>query len=303
MIDGLIAVWKEQDFTSHDVVAKLRGILHQKKIGHTGTLDPKAEGVLLVGLGIGTRVCDLLPDKTKIYEAEITLGTATDTEDIWGTIEREESVDVAEDAFREAILSFKGTYMQTPPMYSAKKINGQKLYDLARQGKVVERQAVPVTIHEISVHSVAGTKAVFTVECSQGTYIRTLCVDIGKKLGVPACMSRLTRVSAGGFGKEQALTLSQIEQVRDEGRVSEYVIPVDQALGMYPALTVSESYTKPLLNGNAFVPRALNAFWKAQEGLYRVYLEDGTFIGVYEWSAERRLFVPYKIFYRTGGSQ
>ncbi len=303
MIDGLIAVWKEQDFTSHDVVAKMRGILRQKKIGHTGTLDPKAEGVLLVGLGIGTRACNLLPDKTKIYEAEITLGMATDTEDIWGTVEKEETVNVTKEAFEEAICSFQGTYMQTPPMYSAKKINGQKLYDLARQGKIVERQAVPVTIHQITVHSVCDNKAVFSVECSQGTYIRTLCVDIGKKLGVPACMSRLTRTSAGGFSRAQALTLSELEQVRGEGRVLEYVIPVEEALSMYPALYVSEEHSKPLLNGNSFAPRALNAPWKKAEGLYRVWLESGIFIGIYEWSDEKRLFIPHKIFYRTGGNE
>ncbi len=303
MIDGLIAIWKEQDFTSHDVIAKMRGILRQKKIGHTGTLDPKAEGVLLVGLGIGTRACNLLPDKTKIYEAEITLGIAADTEDIWGNIETEKAVSVTKEAFEEAICSFQGTYMQTPPMYSAKKINGQKLYDLARQGKVVERQAVPVTIHQISVHSVCGNKAVFSVECSQGTYIRTLCVDIGKKLGVPACMSRLTRTSAGGFDRTQALTLSELEKVRDENRVQEYVIPVEEALSMYPALYVSQENSKPLLNGNSFSPKALKTPLSRKEGMYRVWLEDGTFIGIYEWVSDKRLFVPHKIFYRTGGDQ
>lgn len=301
MIDGMMAVWKEPDFTSHDVVAKLRGILHQKKIGHTGTLDPKAEGVLVVGLGTGTRACDLLPDATKVYEAQMILGIATDTEDIWGTPYIQEDVSVEEEEFRKAILSFQGTYLQTPPMYSAKKVGGRKLYDLARQGKVVEREAVPVTIDNLEIRSITSNCAEFTVTCSAGTYIRTLCADIGKKLGTAACMSRLTRSSAGGFTKDQALTLSQIEQARDQGKLAEYVIPVDQALSCYPSLCVSAGFTKSLINGNAFPPEALAEPASKSGELYRVYLEKVGFIGIFRWSDRNRMFVPYKIFYRAGG--
>ena len=205
--NGLIAVWKEQGYTSHDVVAKLRGILHQKKIGHTGTLDPQAKGVLAVGLGLGTKTFDLLPDHWKTYEAEVTFGVQTDTEDIWGTILNTHDVFKTPEEITQAICSFEGTYDQVPPMYSAKKIDGKKLYQLAREGKIVERKAVPVTLKDIQVLSVKDNKARFIVTCSAGTYIRTLCVDIGKKLGCEACMSSLTRVMAGGFSKEQALTL------------------------------------------------------------------------------------------------
>ncbi len=191
--NGLIAVWKEQGYTSHDVVAKLRGILHQKKIGHTGTLDPQAKGVLAVGLGLGTKTFDLLPDHWKTYEAEVTFGVQTDTEDIWGTILNTHDVFKTPEEITQAICSFEGTYDQVPPMYSAKKIDGKKLYQLAREGKIVERKAVPVTLKDIQVLSVKDNKARFIVTCSAGTYIRTLCVDIGKKLGCEACMSSLNK--------------------------------------------------------------------------------------------------------------
>ncbi|MBQ8638183.1 MAG: tRNA pseudouridine(55) synthase TruB [Lachnospiraceae bacterium] len=300
MIDGMIAVWKEKDFTSHDVVAKMRGILRQKKIGHTGTLDPKAEGVLVVGLGMGTRACDLLPDKTKTYEAEMLLGVETDTEDIWGTVLREEDVCVSSDAFCDAILSFQGTYLQTPPMYSAKKINGQKLYDLARKGKIVERSAVPVTIHQIQIRKLEGNRAAFSVTCSAGTYIRTLCVDIGKKLGVPAVMTALTRTDAGGFTSNQALTLKQMEEARDNGTLLNHVIPVDQALTCYPMVTVGKAFGKQLKNGNSFLESALTALPDQDSEYYRVYLEEDGFIGVFRRLEDKRTYKPHKMFLSVG---
>lgn len=301
MIDGLIAVWKERDFTSHDVVAKLRGILHQKKIGHTGTLDPKAEGVLVVGLGAGTRACGLLPDKSKKYRAGIRLGIATDTQDIWGTAVQEEKVCADREAFEKAILSFRGTYLQTPPMYSAKKVNGKKLYELARKGQVIERKPVPVTIHSIDILSVGQDEALFEVCCSEGTYIRTLCEDIGKKLGVSACMNSLTRLEAGGFTEKQALTLDQIEQAKEEGRLDSCIVAVDQALSCYPAAEARTEWEKPLINGNSVEKNALKNFSEKPDGIYRIYLEKGTFIGLYEWSETRGFFTPYKMFFRAGG--
>ena len=300
-MDGLLAVWKEKDFTSHDVVAKLRGILHQKKIGHTGTLDPQAEGVLAIGLGIGTRACPLLPDHTKTYEAELLLGTTTDTEDIWGTPIVSREIHVDPEQLREAILSFQGTYLQTPPMYSAKKVGGQKLCDLARKGKVVEREPVSVTIYEIRVHEATDCRASFCVTCSAGTYIRTLCTDIGRKLGVEACMTSLTRTAACGFSKEQALTLTQIEQARDNGTLEGHLIPVDRALSMWPAVTVTADWTKRLLNGNAFLASAAGLHLqdllpKEGEPLCRVYLEETGFIGVFRYEQESGLLRPFKMF-------
>ena len=182
MINGVINIYKERGFTSHDVVAKLRGILKQKKIGHTGTLDPDAEGVLPVCLGKGTRLCDMLTDHSKVYEAVLLLGQSTDTQDVSGTVLQEASVEVSEEEVREAIMSFVGPYDQIPPMYSALKVNGQKLCDLARAGKEVERKARPVEIYEIQIEEIYLPRVRMTVSCSKGTYIRTLCHDIGEKL-------------------------------------------------------------------------------------------------------------------------
>ena len=200
MFHGVINIYKEPGFTSHDVVAKLRGILRQKKIGHTGTLDPAAEGVLPVCLGKGTKLCDLLTDKRKTYQAVLLLGTETDTQDMTGTILSEKPTEqLTEPAVRGAAESFVGPYMQVPPMYSALKVNGKKLYELARAGKEVERAARPVEIYDLQIDAVELPRVTMTVTCSKGTYIRTLCHDIGEKLGCGGCMEKLirTRVDRG----------------------------------------------------------------------------------------------------------
>ena len=183
MINGIVNVYKEKGFTSFDVVAKMRGIFKQKKIGHTGTLDPDAEGVLPVCLGRATKVCDLLTDKDKEYETVLLLGVVTDTQDLTGEALERKEVNASEKEVKSAILSFVGEYMQVPPMYSALKVNGQKLCDLARKGVTVERKARPVTIHGIEILSVDLPEVRMRVHCSKGTYIRTLCQDIGEKLG------------------------------------------------------------------------------------------------------------------------
>ena len=208
-MDGIINVYKEKGFTSHDVVAKLRGILRMKKIGHTGTLDPAAEGVLPVCLGKGTRLCDMLTDKTKTYRAVLLLGQETDTQDTTGVVQAEYPVHVTEEEVRKAIVSFLGDYMQIPPMYSALKVNGKKLYELARQGKEVERQARPVQILDIQIESIDLPRATFFVTCSKGTYIRTLCYDIGRKLGCGGCMESLLRTRVDRFELKDSLTLSR----------------------------------------------------------------------------------------------
>ena len=199
MVNGIINVYKEKGYTSFDVVAKLRGIFKQKKIGHTGTLDPDAEGVLPVCLGKATKVCDLLTDKSKEYEAVLLLGKVTDTQDITGTVLEEKDVKVTEEAVRETVLSFVGDYMQIPPMYSALKVNGKKLCDLAREGKTVERQARPVKILTIDILDVTLPRVRMRVHCSKGTYIRTLCQDIGEKLGCGGCMESLLRTQVSEF--------------------------------------------------------------------------------------------------------
>ena len=191
---GIIVIHKEKGFTSHDVVAKLRGILHMKKIGHTGTLDPDATGVLPVALGKGTKLVDLLTDKEKTYEAVLHLGIDTDTQDMSGTVLEEKPVNVTEEEVRKVLKSFVGEQLQIPPMYSALKVNGKKLYELAREGKTVERKARPVCFYEIEPLEFHLPLVKIRVTCSKGTYIRTLCHDIGEKLGCGGCMEELLQI-------------------------------------------------------------------------------------------------------------
>ena len=220
MIHGIINVYKEKGFTSHDVVAKLRGIVGQKKIGHTGTLDPDATGVLPVCLGKATKLCDLLTDKNKTYEAVLLLGKTTDTQDITGEVLEEKSTEaLTEEKVREAIEGFIGDYEQIPPMYSALKVNGKKLYELAREGKVIERKARLVKILDIQILEIDLPKVRMEVSCSKGTYIRTLCHDIGEKLGCGGCMESLIRTRVSTFRIEDAKTLDEIETLKQEGKV------------------------------------------------------------------------------------
>ena len=191
MYNGLINVYKEPGFTSMDAVAVLRGILKQKKIGHTGTLDPAAEGVLMVCLGNATKLCTFLEDKDKEYECRMLLGVTTDTEDTTGTVLEKKDVDCNEEEIVEAIKSFLGDIKQIPPMYSALKKDGKKLYELAREGKVIEREARDIKIFRIDIKEINIPYVTFTVHCSKGTYIRSLCRDIGEKLGCGGCMAQL----------------------------------------------------------------------------------------------------------------
>ena len=232
---GVINIYKEAGYTSHDVVAKLRGILKQKKIGHTGTLDPQAQGVLPVCLGKGTKLCDLLADHDKEYEAVLRLGITTDTQDMEGTILKESSVQVSEEEVRTCILSFQGEQQQVPPMYSALKVNGKKLYELAREGKVVERKARPVTFHNIEVLWMELPKVKIRVQCSKGTYIRTLCNDIGEKLGCGGCMEELLRTRVERFGLTDAVKLDEVQKVMEEGNIERLILPVDRMFDQYPA--------------------------------------------------------------------
>lgn len=302
MINGIINVHKEAGFTSFDVVAKLRGITKIRKIGHTGTLDPDATGVLPVCIGTATKLCDMLTDKTKEYEATFRLGITTDTQDISGKVLYEKEVDITRDKLEQCIMSFIGKQQQIPPMYSAIKINGQKLYDLARAGKEVEREPRDIEItdieiveilHENESDSEICTGAVIKVGCSKGTYIRTLCNDIGQKLGCGATMTKLVRTRSGQFNLDNALTLAQIEEIfhADESgdSVSKIVIPVDMVFKEYQAVTVSDEQEKRVLNGNFIRNNYLGE-------RIRVYLSDGCFAAVYEFSEESGYYKPYKMF-------
>ena len=294
MYDGMINVYKEKGFTSHDVVAKLRGILGQKKVGHTGTLDPAAEGVLPICAGKGTRLCDMLTDTDKTYRATLLLGVETDTEDMTGTVlKTSDPSGLTEEQVREAILSFVGEYRQVPPMYSALKVNGKKLYELAREGQVVDRKSRPVRIHEIVIESICLPEAVIRVTCSKGTYIRTLCKDIGERLGVGGCMKELLRIRAGRFRVEESLTLSRLQQLKEEGRLPGAVLPVETVFEELPMLKAEgETMDRLIHNGNPFRLRKGAANGEA----FRVYDSGGMFIGVYEYSEEKNLYCPRKMF-------
>ena len=307
MYDGMINVYKEPGFTSHDVVAKLRGILHQKKIGHTGTLDPDAVGVLPVCLGKGTKLCDMITDHDKTYIAEFKLGVTTDTQDISGTVLMERPVSAGSDEVTAAIMSFVGEYLQVPPMYSAIKIGGKKLYEIARTGKEIERPARPVIIYSISDIDVSLPMVTMTVTCSKGTYIRTLCHDIGEKLGCGACMTKLQRSAVGSFGISGAKTLAEIEtavqqQPEDIGGL---LIPVEKMLDGIPGLrTNSPEADKLLKNGNILHKQQVclngceegSQFIPADGAQYRMYDSQGSFVAVYTWAPGQQCLKNKKMF-------
>ncbi len=296
MYNGIINIYKEKGFTSHDVVAKMRGICKQKKIGHTGTLDPDATGVLPVCLGSGTKLCDMLTDKDKEYVAELLLGVETDTQDISGEVLCEKTPVNDEKIIRKVIESFQGEYMQVPPMYSALKVNGKKLYELARAGKEVERQARPVFIHEIEILKIELPVVKMRVACSKGTYIRTLCADIGASLGCGGTMKSLLRTKVGAFTLDKAITLKQLEVLRDEERIEEVLFSVDSAFEGCPQLHILPEYKKLVDNGNAFYAKHTEEKQVYPHDLWvRVYAEN-RFYGIYAYEQEQHRYKPIKMF-------
>lgn len=300
MIHGIINVYKEKGFTSHDVVAKLRGIAGQKKIGHTGTLDPDATGVLPVCLGKATKLCDLLTDKDKTYEAVLLLGRTTDTQDTSGEILAEKSTrDLTEEMVREVIMGFVGDYDQIPPMYSALKVNGKKLYELAREGKTVERKARPVKILEIQILEMDLPRVRMKVSCSKGTYIRTLCHDIGKKLGCGGCMESLIRTRVSSFEIADAKTLGEIEEIKRDGKLDETLVPIDEMFPAYPKIVVKESWKAFAKNGNQLEPKMLtDGNMTSEDGTaVRLYDEEGRFIAIYQWKEKDRQYHIVKMFF------
>lgn len=290
MLNGIINVYKEKGYTSHDVVAKLRGILGQKKIGHTGTLDPQAEGVLPICLGKGTKLCDMIENTDKTYQVTMLLGTETDTEDMTGTILKQSPVSCTEAEVTEAILSFQGEIMQVPPMYSALKVNGKKLYELARQGKEIHREPRPITIHEIQILSMNLPEVVMTVRCSKGTYIRSLCRDIGAKLSCGGCMKALIRTEACGFKHATSYRLDEIEHIKKNGDVNMIMISIDHMFLHYPAVVIPSSMNKLLYNGNP-----IRVETKISGEKVRVYDNKEHFIGIY--SHQKGRLKPIKLFF------
>jgi tRNA pseudouridine55 synthase len=299
MIHGVINIHKEKGYTSHDVVAKLRGIVGQKKIGHTGTLDPDATGVLPVCLGKATKLCDMLTDKNKTYETVMLLGKVTDTQDISGTVLNESPTDMLdEDTVKTVILSFVGDYMQVPPMYSALKVNGKKLYELAREGVEVERKARPVTILDIEIKEINLPRVRMEVSCSKGTYIRTLCHDIGEKLGCGACMEELIRTRVSRFKLEDSLTLSQVQELKEAGNIDQILVPIDEMFSGYEAITLKEEFMSFVYNGNTFMPKHVKQYIELADGkMVRVYDDKGNFIAIYKFIKEKYIFKIEKMFY------
>ena len=301
MIDGVINVYTERGYTSHDVVARLRGILRQKKIGHTGTLDPEAEGVLPVCLGRATRLCDMLTDKRKTYRAVLLLGRETDTQDVWGAVLRECSLEdygVDRDKAQAAILGFVGDYAQIPPMYSALKVNGKKLYELARSGRTVEREPRQVTIYDIEIEHIKLPRVTMKVCCSKGTYIRTLCHDIGERLGCGGCMEALVRTRVERFELKDSLTLEEIEHLNGQGLLGDCIVPIEAMFGDYPEAVVKQEQDGLVHNGNPLKAEHVRCDIDRVQDMscLRIYDSGGNFMGIYQWEQERRRFAPRKMF-------
>ena len=267
-MDGIVIVDKPQDWTSQDVTARLRRVFNTRRIGHGGTLDPMATGVLPVFVGRATRGVEFFEHAEKTYEAVLRLGLTTDTEDVTGTVLTEAPVSATDEQIAETLEAFRGNIMQVPPMYSALKVNGQKLCDLARKGKTVERQPRPITIHELTLLERGENTLHLRVRCSKGTYIRTLCKDIGEALGCGGCMERLRRVQAGEYTITEAVPL---QELLDTAEPEKYLRGVDTMFRNYPAVTLTANQEKRCRNGNPFSVRL-------EEGTYRAYSQSGEFL-------------------------
>ena len=267
-MNGIVIVDKPQDWTSQDVTARLRRVFNTRRIGHGGTLDPMATGVLPVFVGRATRGVEFFEHAEKAYEAVLLLGRTTDTEDVFGTTLEEREVTVSEGEFLDILRKFRGKIQQVPPMYSALKVNGQKLCDLARKGKEVERKPRPITIHELTLLETTENTLRLRVRCSKGTYIRTLCKDIGEALGCGGCMEALRRVTAGEYTIEESVPLLQLLEEEDPGK---YLRSVDTMFRSYPEVKLTANQEKRCRNGNAF---SINL----PEGTYRAYSQTGEFL-------------------------
>lgn len=279
---GIIILDKPKGITSFGAVARVRRLCSEKKCGHTGTLDPMATGVMTVMLGNTTRFIELLPSHDKAYTASFRLGTVTDTLDITGNVLETRRVDSTAEQVREALKSFEGEISQLPPMYSAVSVNGQRLYDLARQGIEVERKPRQVTVYSIEMLSADEDNGEYSiaVECSSGTYIRTIIADLGEMLGCGAVLTDLRRTKANGFSIENAVTLEELENAVNNGNIGSVLIPVDRALEDYPVIKVSAAQAKRFSNGGELDLQRLK--YPRMLGLFRIYDPENNFIGLGE---------------------
>jgi len=294
---GILNVYKPQDWTSFDVIAKLRGLLKIKRLGHAGTLDPMATGVLPVFVGKATKACDIIPDNFKEYAAGFELGISTDTEDITGRVLERSDKAVERTQLEKAAQSFVGDIIQIPPMYSAVKVNGKKLYEYAREGKVIEREARPVHIDSIDIieYDERTRRGRLAVNCRKGTYVRTIISDIGKLLGTGGAMTSLERTYSGGCGIADSLTLEQIAEYCGKGEIGEHITPLDKAFYEYGEIRLGQRLTELYKNGVKLYPNQLTDGKSPDDKLYRVYGADGAFLGIGRF--EKELFRSVKNFY------
>ncbi len=278
MANGVLLIDKAQDWTSMDVCAKLRGILHERRVGHGGTLDPMATGLLPVFVGRATRAVQYATDGKKEYRAVLRLGLVTDTQDVTGAVLSQRAADVSREVLEAVLPQFRGENFQVPPMYSALKVDGKKLYELARKGREVERQPRPITIHELELgEQLSGTDWELRVLCSKGTYIRTLCHDIGAALGCGGAMAALRRTKVAGFTIEQAVTLEQVQAADDPAAL---LAPVDGCFADLPAVILTGAQAKCVRNGAAFTDRR-------RPGRWRAYGPEGEFLALTETDGEK----------------
>lgn len=316
LYNGIINIYKEKGFTSHDAVAKLRGILKMKRIGHTGTLDPEAEGVLPICLGKATKLADMLTDTDKTYDAVLKLGITTNTQDMTGHILKESEVKTGLSDLEAVINRYIGSYDQLPPMYSAIRVNGKRLYELARQGMEVERKTRRVQIRDIRIMSYSEVEheARLIVDCSKGTYIRTLLHDIGEDLGCGGAMKSLVRVRAGSFTLSDALKLSDVQRLHMEGGLDKYIKPIEDMFPDYPCIYVSPEWDRIVHNGNLVkrssigsveIPGSdgqqtgallLNMAASGRVNLVKMYDSGESFIGIYKYDHASSGFKPVKMF-------
>ena len=287
-MNGIVIIDKPQGWTSQDVTARLRRVFNTRRIGHGGTLDPMATGVLPVFVGRATRGVEFFEHAEKTYEAVLQLGITTDTEDTSGTVLEEKEVNISEAEFLGILPKFRGEIQQIPPMYSALKIDGQKLCDLARKGKTVERKPRPITIFELECLEFSGNTARLRVRCSKGTYIRTLCKDIGQALGCGGCMAALRRVTAGEYTIEEAVALDVLLEAE---KPDTYLRPVDSMFRNYPEVRLSPKQEQRCRNGNAFSITL-------DEGTYRVYSQNGEFLALSK--VEDGIMSTIKSFFEVG---
>ncbi|MBR7165320.1 MAG: tRNA pseudouridine(55) synthase TruB [Clostridia bacterium] len=293
MKSGILNVYKEKGFTSHDVVAKVRFLLGTRKVGHAGTLDPDATGVLPVLVGNAAKACDLIPEDTKTYRASLRFGISTDTEDVWGKILREDDARPKRSELEEAMKEFLGAYQQIPPMVSAVKVDGKKLYEYARAGITVERKPRPVTVHSFELLSFSENEAEFRAKVSRGTYIRTLLVDLCAKLGVLGAMSALEREESAGLGLDTAVTLSCLEKMEGEER-KKWLLPTEWLFRAHPVFELPPFFDRLVANGCAVNVEKLGLDSAAAGSRYRLY-QNGVFFAVGEIREEEGAKKLFKI--------